>query len=147
MNTWTAVDIFLWIAIAAPYFLGALALLALALIARRVYRALVAASHRVWMHLQESPVAEADPLDDDVDQHDYADDFSDLEPPVDTAIGTDIPDGYDDVEGLTEMRRLARLVDTAPQAPELPRPQDATHQALEALYSQPARPARTEENQ
>jgi hypothetical protein len=118
VSIWTAAEIFLWVAIAAPYYLGALALITLVLIARRVYRALGAASHRVWIRLQGSPLA--DPLDDDVTDED------------------------DDADDLAEMRRLGRLIEEAPLIPTRPGPRDDTYRALEAMYQQPAR---TEENQ
>lgn len=121
MSLWTLADIVLWIAVAAPYYLGALALLAIVLLARRAHRALVDASRRVCMHLQKSPLAEPDPLDDDVgdDDHQYADEHA-------------------------EMWWRSAAVDAAPLIPTQPGPKDDTYRALEAMY---ARPARTEENQ
>lgn len=121
MSIWTLADIGLWMAVSAPYMVIGCGLLLAALIARRAYRALVAASHRLAALLQESPLAEPDPLDDDVsdDDHQYADEYA-------------------------EMWWRSHALDEAPLIPTRPGPRDDTYRALEAIY---ARPARTEENQ
>lgn len=117
MSIWTLAEVFFWAAVAAPWVLGALGLLVVVPAVRRVRRA----ERQVMALLQESPLADPDPLDDDVsdDDHQYADEHA-------------------------EMWWRSAAIDAAPLIPTQPGSDKAALDICTAIWDQPAR---TEENQ
>ncbi|MCX5202425.1 hypothetical protein OG897_13330 [Streptomyces sp. NBC_00237] len=119
MNLWILADVLLWVAVAAPYLVIGSGLFLTVLVARRAYRALVNASHRLAALLQE--------------------------PVVDTAIGDGVPDGYEHADDLATIRRFASYIEDPPQHDTQPGTNQAALDTCTAIWD--TKPARTEENQ